>query len=56
MGKKNVDPWQAEDDARTLKRAAEIQADKGRVNRATKILHQERKAIDNIVGKGGKKK
>ena len=58
MTKKTIDPWQAEDDARTLKRYSEITSDKNRMSRATKILKQEKASIDKVINPktGGKKK
>lgn len=43
--------WQAKDDARTLKRAAEIAQDKGRQSRAHTEINKELKALQTIAGK-----
>jgi hypothetical protein len=36
--------WEAEEDARTLTRASEIKADKGRMRRALVVLRDQEKA------------
>ena len=41
--------WRAEDDLRTLRRAAEVQADKGRVRDAQKIAKQEFAALERVI-------
>lgn len=40
--------WQAEDDARTLMRAEEIKADKGRLGKAKSVAAQQAKAAARI--------
>lgn len=41
--------WRAEDDARILKRYAELQLDKTRITAATKILQTEKDMIDRAM-------
>lgn len=45
------DPWQAENDARTLREYAEICNDSKRVNAAQKVLKEQAKNIDQALGK-----
>lgn len=47
--------WQAEDDARALRRAEEIKLDKSRFNSAQGIIKKELKALQSIA-KTSKKK
>ena len=41
--------WRAEDDARTLKRLAEIEGDKVRKQEALKILKEEQKQLNKVL-------
>jgi D-serine dehydratase len=41
--------WQAEDDARTLTRYAEIQADEGRLEAAQKLLEEQAENIKYVL-------
>jgi hypothetical protein len=42
--------WQAEDDARVLKRAMEIEKDKQRKKNAQSVITEELKTLQNLVG------
>lgn len=42
--------WRAEEDARVLKRAMEIQKDKTRQKEAKKLIAEELKTLQNLVG------
>lgn len=42
------DPWQAEDDHRTLTRAAEVQADPARMKGVVKHHQKMKKALSNV--------
>ena len=46
--------WQAEDDARTLERAMEIQADKKRIAAAHKVTVEKLKNVEAAVKMTGK--
>ena len=48
--------YQAEDDARTMKRAHEVASDKGRVKAAHGHIQKEIAAMQAVVGKGSPKK
>ena len=45
--------WGAEDDARTLRRAQEIQSDKSRVKDAHKVIEKELNALTSVAKKIG---
>jgi hypothetical protein len=45
---KGPDPWQAEDDHRTLTRAAEVQADPARMKGVVKHHSKMKKALSNV--------
>lgn len=42
--------YQAEDDLRTLQRAAEIQGDKSRMTRAQRVAKQQMSALERVAG------
>lgn len=44
----SVDDWRAQDDMRTLTRAAEIQADKARMSAARREAEKQVKALSSI--------
>ena len=46
--------WQAEDDARLLKRHEELSKDKERLTNAHKIIKEELATLSTLVGKGTK--
>ena len=51
MAKKTMsDPWRAESDARTLMEYTEICSDKSRMTAAQKILKEQAKSIDKVLG------
>ena len=43
--------WRAEDDVRTLQRAAEVRADKQRMSAATKMAKRQMKALRSVTGR-----
>lgn len=44
--------WRAEDDLRTLQRAAEIQGDTSRVRAAQQIAKRQMAALSKVAGRG----
>lgn len=44
------DRWRAEEDMRTLRRAAEIKADPNRLGKARKVALAEMQALKNVAG------
>jgi hypothetical protein len=52
LGPKSDQDWQAEDDCRTLLRAAEIYRDKARLKRAAAVLKREKANLDTVDAKG----
>ena len=50
MSKKMIDPWQAEDDARTLIRHAEVCRDASRLTAAKKVLKKQSADITQALG------
>lgn len=43
--------YQAEDDLRTLQRAAEVKADEGRMKRAMALHEKQNKGMESMAGK-----
>lgn len=58
MAKLSVDEkrWRAEDDARTLKRYAEIQNDPSRLSEANKVISKELNSLSSVAKLTGAKK
>lgn len=52
LSEKSEQDWQAEDDLRTLLRAAEIYRDKSRLQRATALAKRQKQDLDKINEKG----
>jgi hypothetical protein len=47
--------WEAEDDMRTLVRAEQIKADRGRMSRVKSVAREQARTAAKIAGRGGKK-
>ena len=54
--KARQDRYQAEDDLRTLQRAAEVKADEGRMERCMALHEEQKKGMEAIAGKGKREK
>jgi hypothetical protein len=52
LSPKTEQDWQAEDDCRTLMRAAEIYRNKDRLRRALAVAKREKENLDKINAKG----
>lgn len=46
--------YQAEDDLRTLQRAAEVKADDKRMKRCMALHEEQKKGVEKMAGKAGK--